>query len=54
MDCQELYVKCGDKFFKTGRERAMFRVQTGKLHKNDFKSTVGFKVLPIFPKNIIS
>ena len=57
MDCYELHVKGGErlklvKFFKTGRDRAMFRVHFGKLRKSDFESTISSRSLPIFPKRI--
>ena len=31
----------------------MFRVHFAKLCKNDLKSTISFKALPIFPKELV-
>ena len=41
------------KFFQTGRDRTMFRVPFAKLRKNDLKSTISSRLLPIFPKKIV-
>ena len=40
--------KICENFFKTGRDKVMFRVYFGKLRKDDYKSTISFKT----PTNI--
>ena len=47
-------IKCGNRikfvnFFKTGRDRAVFRVHFAKLRKTDLKSTISFKALTNLP-----
>ena len=38
------------KFFKTGMDRAMFRVHFAKLQKNDLKSTISFYEVHYYPQ----